>query len=456
VTTPHFEQLLAAFGAGPGPRVLACACGVIHRVGLAEVVLGEDALAASAAVLARRHGPTPALWVLSDGNTEAAAGARWKAGIRAGRLVARVLPAAPVPTAELVEALAAEVRAARPDLLVAVGSGVVSDLGKAVSREVGLPNWSVATAASVDAYTSATAAIRVGGYHRALPATPSEVVVADLAVLRAAPRRLFLAGLGDLLAKYLAHLDWRLAHEVNGDPYCPLLAGFAVGSARQALAAARLAGEDPGAAAAALGDAAITSGLCMQAFGSSRPAAAAEHTVAHFWEMSGAVGVKEHDLHGLLVGAASRLMLAGYRRLYPLLAHAAPDAALRRAAVEAEPPWQAALPPGLAPYRAHLVHERAGHEEGGAALEERVRRFLVHRQAIAARAEGLLGELAAAVETLERLGFPFAPEALGLGEPALSLGVRHARLLRNRYTSYDLAHDLGLEGTLVDGALAVA
>jgi glycerol-1-phosphate dehydrogenase [NAD(P)+] len=454
VTATHFEALLAAFGPG---RTLACACGATHRLGVSEILLGDDALERSAVLLARQVAPP--VWVLSDGNTEAAAGARWKELVRAAggpRLAERVLPAAPVPvpTAELVEALAAEARAAGAQVVVAVGSGVLSDLGKAISRAVGVPNWAIATAASVDAYTSANAAIRVGGYHRSLPATPSEVVVADLAVLQSAPRRLFLDGLGDLLGKYLAHLDWTLAHDVNGDAYCDLLAGFALGSARQALAAAELAAEDPRAATLALGDATLTSGLCMQGFGSSRPAAAAEHTVAHFWEMAGAVGVPEHDLHGILVGAASRLVLAGYRRLYPLLARAAPDPAARRAALEAEPRWDAALPAGLAPYRGHVAHELAGREADGPAVEARIRRFTTRREALVARAEGLLGELAEAVETLARLGFPFAPATLGLREPELSLGVRYARLLRNRYTSYDLAHDLGLEDQLVAGALA--
>src|SRR5436309_3225831 len=82
----------------------------------------------------------------------------------------------------------------------------------------------VATAASVDAYTSATAALRTGGYHQAIPARPSEVVVCDTDVLARAPSDLFLAGLGDLLAKFLAHLDWTIAHLVAGDPFCEVVA----------------------------------------------------------------------------------------------------------------------------------------------------------------------------------------------------------------------------------------
>lgn len=440
------EELLARFGREGGA---ACACGRQHRLALREIVLGEGALEESADRLSR--GPVRSVWVLSDGNTEAAAGERWKARVRGKRVLSRVLPARPrpIPTDVLVAELAAEVRAAAPDLVVAVGSGVVSDLGKAVSLAAGPPNWSVATAPSVDAYASATAAIRVAGYHRPLPAAPAEVVVCDLGVLAGAPRLLFLAGLGDLLAKYLARVDWPLSHVVTGEYLCEALSGLALGSARQAIQAAERSGRDPTGAAAALTDAALVSGLCMQAVESSRPAAAAEHTIAHFWEMAGAVTREEHDLHGLLVGAASRPVLRGYADLYPRLRTAVVDPAARRASLDREPPWEVALPSEMARFRETLQTVARAREPARAALERRLEAFSRQRAEIAEAAGPVLEELAGAVGTLEGLGFPFAPAELGIAEPWLRLGVRHARRLRDRYTTFDLAHDLGLEAALV-------
>lgn len=439
-----------------------CACGRPHALRVSEILLGEGALEEAAARLS--SGPARSLWVLSDGNTEAAAGARLKGLVRNRRVSGRELPArpCPVPTEALAAELADEVRAASPELIVAVGSGVVSDLGKAVSRATGVPSWSVATAASVDAYTSATAAIRVGGYHRALPATPSEVVVCDVGVLRAAPRRLFLAGLGDLLAKYLARIDWRLAHLVTGEWFCEELSRVSLAAARQAIAAAALveagsgaaAGALPGEAVAALMEASLVSGLCMQAAGSSRPAAAAEHTIAHFWEMSGAVTAEEHDLHGLVVGAASRPVLHGYAAWFPRLAALPVDAAARRAALAREPAmgWELALPPEMARFRGILDEVERARAPQVEALPARLEAFARSREELAGHAAPLLAELAAAVEALERLGFPFAP---GLAEPWRRLGLRHVRRLRDRYTAFDLAHDLGDEAALVGAAEAV-
>jgi glycerol-1-phosphate dehydrogenase [NAD(P)+] len=440
--------------AGPEGR-LACTCGREHRLATRRILLGEGALERSAALL-RSGGDRRVPWVLSDERTEAAAGARWKAAC-GGTLRARVLPGAPrpVPAEALVAGLAAEVRAAAPDLLVAIGSGVVSDLVKRLSLETGVASWCVATAPSVDAYTSATAAIRVGGAHRALPARPSEVVVCDLGVLRAAPRPLLLAGLGDLLAKFLARLDWSLSHALTGEPFCETVAGWALESARQALRAAGTLERDPVGAGAALADAVLVSGLAMQALGSSRPAASAEHTIAHHWEAVDAVGDEALALHGLQVGVASRLVLGAYRALYGHLRALELDVARRLEAAGREPPWREVLEEAMRPFEGKIAEEQRGRAHDPGALARRLELFLAQRSGLLATAAPLLAELGEAVEVLDRLGFPFAPAALGLGPEACRLPLRHVRLLRARYTGFDLAHDLGCEAVLLAGAEAM-
>ena len=439
-----------------------CPCGNVHRLSPVEVVFGERALESSAGTLLRSYGAKASLWVLSDERTEAAAGERWKRVTRAASISSRILPGdpLPVPTVELAGALAAEVRALAPDLLVGVGSGVISDLVKKVSLDAGVPNWCIATAASVDAYASAKSAIRVGGYHRAVPAQPSEVIVCDLEVLVRAPRRLFLAGLGDLLAKYLASLDWRIAARVTGETCCDVVGGFALGSARRAIDAARAWGRDPEAAVTALAEAALVSGFAMQAFGSSRPAASAEHTVAHFWETVGAAGAPEHDLHGILVGAGTKLLLPGYRawlgaagglaRLEQL------DLDERVLALAREPPWETTLEPALLPWRHVIAEEQPGKVLDRSMMMRRLQAVVREREQILALAEPLLAELAKAIEMLDGLGFPFSLQTLRIAEHQRLLPVRNVRLLRDRYTAFDLAHEVGREDELLAAVSAGA
>jgi len=451
----YFEDFMSRFDAG---GVLACPCGCTHRLRTRTIVVEQGALERSAQLLARERGSRASLWVLSDQNTEQAAGERWKSGLKAAAIRSRVLPGRPrvVPTLELAQQLADEVRAASPDLLVSVGSGVISDLVKKISLDTGVPNWAVATAASVDAYTSATSAIRIDGYHNPVPTGVSEAVICDLDVIAGAPREMFLAGLGDLLAKFLAYLDWNLSRIMTGEHYCALMSGKGLESARTALAAARGQAADPLAAARTLTDAVLTSGLAMQSLENSRSAASAEHTIAHFWEMAGAVGNEAYDLHGILAGAASRLVLHGYRRFYGQLGSCRPDAESRLSAYDREKPWREALEPGLAPYIAKVTEEMGRRRFDRSILAQRLDRFERSREEIMLLAGPLLEELASAVELLEGMGYPFALEQLGISRESCMLPARSVRLLRSRYSSYDLAYELGREGEIIEGIRQLA
>ena len=442
----HFQSFLSRFDSTGS---LACECGREHKIRTRAVFADPGALETSAAALAREF-PRARLWVLSDENTEAAAGAKWKAALGGAHIVSRVLAARPkpAPTAELVDQLAREMPSASPDLLVSVGGGVISDLVKRVSLLVDLPNWCVATAASVDAYSSATAAIDVNGFHNAVPARVSQTLVADPDVIAAAPRDMFLAGLGDLLAKYIAHLDWNLSRIMTGEYYCPVIATVALESARSALSAARELGSDPREAVRTLTDAALSSGFAMQAIGASRPAASAEHTMGHLWETPLTALKSRLDLHGILVGAASRMVLHAYRALYARLSAFEPDAPGRLSAFDAEPPWQEIIEPGLRPYIAKVREEMADRVLDRGVLAQRLETFRMNKAEILERGRSILAELAEAVETLEAMGYPFAPPELGIGRELLLLPFRNARLLRRRYSGFDLSYELGLEGVL--------
>lgn len=424
----------------------ACPCGAAHTVSVRNVIVEEGALEVGASLLARELGSNASVWVLSDENTERAAGSDWKAYLKAS-VRNRILPGKPrpVPSAELVEELAAEVRTASPDLLVSVGSGVISDVVKRISRETGVANWCVATAASVDAFSSSTAAIHVGGFHNAVPAAVSQTIICDLAVIEKAPQVMILAGLGDLLAKFFAYLDWNLSRIMTGEHYCQVISSAALESARLALSAARHLKDNPRQAARAMTDAVLTSGFAMQALGGSRPAASAEHTVAHFWEIADAVPVERLDLHGILVGVASRMILQGYRSFYRSIAESRPQTAGRLKSFDAEPPWETSLEPGLRPYAEKVRTEMGLRSFNRKILSERLSRFDASREVILELALPVLEELGGAVQLLSTLDYPFSPRELGISPELCLLPCRNARLLRSRYSTFDLAYELGLE-----------
>jgi glycerol-1-phosphate dehydrogenase [NAD(P)+] len=442
-----FKDFLSRFGS---EGRFSCPCGAVHAVSVKNVLVEPGAMERGASLLSRELDPGAAVWVLSDENTERAAGSAWKGMIAGRRVLSRVLPGSPrpVPSAELVQELAGDVRGASPQLLVSVGSGVISDLVKRVSLETGVPNWCVATAASVDAFSSATAAIHVGGFHNAVPAAVSQTIICDLAVIEKAPQIMILAGLGDLLAKFIAYLDWNLSRIMTGEHYCPILSSAALDSARLALSAARHLKDDTRGAARAMTDAVLTSGFAMQALGGSRPAASAEHTVAHFWEIADAVSVERLDLHGILVGVASRIILPAYQAFHGSLARRRPDPAARLRDFDGEPSWEKSMEPGLRPYAEKVRTEMGRRKFDRRVLSERLARFSESRDAIQELALPVLEELAAAVDLLTTLEYPFSPAQLGVTTEMCLLPCRNVRLLRSRYSTFDLAYELGLEAEL--------
>ena len=199
--------------------------------------------------------------------------------------------------------------------LVAVGSGTVTDITRFVAFQTRLPFYSVPTAPSVDAYTSYTAAITIRKVKYSFATKTASGVYASLPVLCAAPQRMIASGFGDMVAKYTALADWKLAHLLVGES----LDETAVRQAEAALqscilqAAAIRAAEPSG--IAALIESLFVSGRCMVRVGSSRPAAGAEHSLAHYWEIQHQLNHKPEALHGEKTGTASVIIAGLYEKL---------------------------------------------------------------------------------------------------------------------------------------------
>jgi glycerol-1-phosphate dehydrogenase [NAD(P)+] len=396
------------------------------------------------------------VWVLSDERTEAAAGAGLKRALRGLPLAEEVLPGSPKPvcTPQLVDRLAARARGAAAGLILSVGGGTMSDLGKSVSAALGVPNWSLMTAPSMDAHCSGTANLKTEKGAISQPTTPSRRVFCDLTVLRQAPEELFLAGLGDQLAKFLGHLDWQLGAWLFGEDYCPEAAEASLESGRLVLQALRERDGAPDLVYPRIADALLTSGLCMQSLRRSRPAASAEHTAAHLWDIAHMARNPRLALHGLLVGAASALVGRAYRKFFTLLPELSLDVEARVEELGREPSWDQTLDEEIRPYRAVLEREAEGRASVAQTCRESLARFTAQRPRIQELADGLLAESEEGVRLLAARGFPFDLTELGLTPAEILLPFRYIRFLRNRTSAFDLMHLLGVERRIYTTALA--
>ena len=295
-----------------------CACGRTHRVALRALRMHPGALGELPDVLAGL-GPVAAPVMICDRNTYRAAGEaveRVMAGA-GSRLRTVCLEPGGLHADERGVALATGGIPAGCDLLLAVGSGTVHDITRYIAHQAGLPFVSVPTAASVDGFSSAVAAMTWGGTKKTFPGVAPAAMVADTRVIAAAPHRLTAAGVGDLLGKYTALLDWRVAHLLTGEHYCPEIARREEDALREVTADPAAIAEGRPEAVERLMYALTLSGLAMQMAESSRPASGCEHHISHLMEM-GVLNPPDTALHGEKVGVATAMVCDRYHRLAAL------------------------------------------------------------------------------------------------------------------------------------------
>jgi glycerol-1-phosphate dehydrogenase [NAD(P)+] len=183
--------------------------------------------------------------------------------------------------------------------VVGVGGGKALDVAKYVSFLGRLPYYAVPTSLSNDGFCSPQSSLTIRDKRRSLPATLPFGVVVDTAVCRAAPRVLTLSGVGDLVAKFTAVHDWKLAFHKVGEPVDDFAALLSDGSIHAYLSHPQFDLEGIRLLATGL----LLNGIAMEICGSSRPASGSEHLISHAFDAIS----RRPRLHGLQVGIATYL-----------------------------------------------------------------------------------------------------------------------------------------------------
>jgi glycerol-1-phosphate dehydrogenase [NAD(P)+] len=190
-------------------------------------------------------------------------------------------------------------RAAGPvDVVISVGGGSVIDVGKAVAAKKKVDFICVPTAPSHDGIVSGTASLAEGRKKVSVQGKVPLAIVADIKILKKAPRRMILSGYADAVSNITAVHDWKLAKK-EGEYYSEYAAELSLLAARKAMMSASLIRKGSERGVRNLMQALITSGISMAMAGSSRPASGAEHAISHVLDMAGSKA-----LHGEQCGVA--------------------------------------------------------------------------------------------------------------------------------------------------------
>ncbi len=436
---------------GAVPSLAACLAAASDTK---ELLVREGALEALPGIVADRFGAAE-VYLVADDNTLAAAGERALDGLRSAGIGVRgtfVFPGTPRLHADYghVAELVAAFRANGETRLLplVVGAGTLNDLVKRAAHEIGRPYLCVPTAASVDGYTSYGAALLAGGYKKTLECPAPAVVIADSAVLSRAPAYLSSSGFGDLASKLVAGTDWIIAETAGrgGAPGTEPIDAFAWDMTQTGLVAALRRSETAfrgdADAVGVLFEALALTGFSMQYLKSSRPVSGCEHLYSHVWEMKdlSVGGLPVTHGHKVAIGTllATALTEIVFSRAEPPAGRPRPnyDPAAREAEVRTTFAGLAAADAVAETAQAKLLGDEARSRLAAAFCDE-------WNSLRAAVLERLMpyAELGA---MLDRAGCPTRPEEIGLTRNEAIATARAAQMIRNRYTTLDLAWDLGI------------
>ena len=329
---------------------------------------------------------------------------------------------------------------------VAVGSGVINDLTKRASGELGIPYMVCATAASVDGYSSFGAAlVSPEGAKQTYPCPAPRAIVADLDVMRTAPREMASYGFADLLAKCPAGVDWILAAELGATEWHDVAWHIVQDGIPEAIRDAEGVARGETGPMTRFVEGLMLSGIAMQAMQSSRPASGAEHMFSHILDMTHHTFRGELVSHGAQVGVYTLFMTRFHEALLKFdMASLDVEACVadwpewdRGGEALARAPFAGTKFPDLGVEQSKPKWQTK--DELRATLEAAKARW----PEIAARLRRQLVPSAEIEKKLKAVGSPSCPAEIGAANGFAQENVRFAMFMRNRYNALDFAFRLG-------------
>lgn len=325
-------------------------------------------------------------------------------------------------------------------VLVSVGSGVINDLCKLASYHHGQSYISVATAASVDGYSSFGASITYGGAKQTFTCPAPVAIVADIDIIAAAPKHMTAAGYADLAAKIPAGAEWMIADFTGSEPMHDdawhILQDYLDGFLADPDGVA--AGEPQ--AIADLFEGLTLSGFAMQAARSSRPASCCDHLFSHIMDMTEHRFNGELQSHGFQVAIGTLTMCAVFDELFKLdLTQLDVEACL-----EAWPTLEQEQERALDVFK-DFPAPKLGYNEitkkygDKDAVRAELTRLKAEWPELKSRLQGQMYSFTKMQDLFRRAGAPYDPSHIGLKRSQLKDMFPFVQLMRFRYNVLDLA-----------------
>jgi glycerol-1-phosphate dehydrogenase [NAD(P)+] len=424
---------------------MTCDCGCDHQLPDQDIYVGTGLIERIPDMIARRRLGRCAVLV-ADNITYELAGRRVEAGLVAAGFDVDLCLIRREGEMEPDERSCGEVLLTmqrETEFLVSVGSGSITDTTRVAAVRTGKPFVCVSTAPSMDGYTSVVAPLLLRGVKIHRPANCPEIIICDLDILRTAPPAMVIAGVGDVLGKYIARADWQIGQLINDEPYCPLCAEIVTGAVNKLIEQAAAIKSKSEQGIRTLIEALLLAGVTIMIVGHTRAVASVEHNIVHYWDMMNLLRGRRQPSHGLAVGVATLLVWPLYLRFVADDLSRLDLSAIERRRRSHE-------------QRAAWLLEAYGEEAATTIMRENPADFLTwdEQKRRIERAQTRLGEIQAVIrqlppfetimQVMRELGAPMTAAELGIDRKTLNWSMHAAKDYRTRYTLLKTLDECGL------------
>ncbi len=188
-------------------------------------------------------------------------------------------------------------------VVIGFGGGTVLDMAKFAAHVSKATLISLVTTLSNDSLASPVAVLGTEGKARkTFRCGIPDAILVDVNVIKGAPMRQILSGIGDTVSKYTALYDWKLAEQKGNEE----VDDFAYMISQMAFDAIRISRKEDLKTTeyiTRLTQALVMGGLAMEIAGSSRPSSGSEHLFCHGLEEN--YGAQANVAHGIAVAMGS-------------------------------------------------------------------------------------------------------------------------------------------------------
>lgn len=289
-----------------------CTCGMEHHTAVKDVQIGSGLVNSVGEVL-KKNGFPENLLLVADRQTLAAAKGI-EGSLKDFSVEYKIYDEIRVACMEHVEEL--ESMIAGKDIgILSVGTGSVNDPCRLAAARQNKKLCIFATAPSMDGFASYSSPIVKDGFKSSYPAKSPEVIIGDTKILAAAPTYLKSAGFGDMVAKYIALVDWKISSLLTSEIYCERVAKLTRDAIDSLMSMADRVTQNDEETAGEIFRALLMTGIGMSFMQNSRPASGSEHIIAHLLECVELRDGIIPNFHGEDVGVFTLLMLKYYNAL---------------------------------------------------------------------------------------------------------------------------------------------